>query len=150
MPYFPDCWMWFSGKSWYVEWLAGGWWCFSVFLWEQILLREQEGGCRWNVGAWNPNSWTWGGKRLRCMERAGAFLASFSEQEGKVRVSNYWAKEVTFHDIYSAQLPDYFHPVRICSCQVLHTALNAFDLLPSSDCSSLIQIKNSVFISLQW
>lgn len=52
---------------------------------------------------------------------------------------------MTFHYIYSSQLPDYFHPVKIC--QVLHTALNAFEHLPSSDCSCLIQV-NSCFYFL--
>lgn len=128
--------------------------CGVVGRWLMMLLcvlvtanpAERAGrGCRGNVGAWNPNSWSWGGKRLRCVEWAGAFLAAFSEEEGKVRISNYWAKGVTFHYIYSSQLPDYFHPVKICISQVLHTALNAFEHLPSSDCSGLIQVKSCFY-----
>lgn len=52
---------------------------------------------------------------------------------------------MTFHYIYSSQLPDYFHPVKICIYHVLHIALNAFEHLPSSDCSCLIQVKSCFY-----
>jgi len=56
---------------------------------EQILLREGEGAVGGNVRALDSDTWSWRGKRLRYLERAGAFLAPFSEEEGKARVSNY-------------------------------------------------------------